>query len=53
MQLELFRTPSQPQRRPPVWERLNQEQRATVVTILARLMRKAIHPQPRRENDEQ
>ena len=52
MQSELFPTLSEPPKSPPIWESLNEEQQATVIKLLARLMRKAIHPDPRRENDE-
>jgi hypothetical protein len=53
MQLELFPTPSEPLRSlPPLWEELNQRQRAEIIAALARLMSKAVARHPGRDNDE-
>ena len=52
MQLELFYTTSEPPKKPQIWESLSQEQRETVVAILARLMKETIYPEPMRDNNE-
>ena len=52
MQLELFPILSEPRKSPPIWESLNEQQQATVIELLARVMRKTIHPNPRRDNNE-
>lgn len=52
MQLELFPTLSEPSRKLPVWEDLNQEQQAEIIEIIARLMGKAIARHTGRDNDE-
>jgi hypothetical protein len=52
MQLELLPTTAQVPARPQTWEYLNPEQRAALIAALARLMRKAVLPEPRRNPDE-
>jgi len=52
MQLELFYTPSEPPKKPQIWESLSQERRETVVVVLARLMKKTIQGEPRRNKNE-
>ena len=47
MQLELLPSPPQSPERPRVWERLSAEHRALLIRALARLMRKAVHAEPR------
>jgi hypothetical protein len=48
MQLELLQSPE----RPRVWERLSAEHRAMLIRALARLLRKAVHAEPRRDTNE-
>jgi hypothetical protein len=52
MQLELFPTSSQPPKTAPVWEKLSQRERASLIAALARLMSTAIEAEQRRDNDE-
>ena len=52
MQLEIWPpTPQSPQSL-QVWERLSPQQRAKLIATLARLMRKAVRTEPRRDTDE-
>jgi hypothetical protein len=50
MQLELL--PLFPPEKPPLWERLSPEQRERLIAALARLMRKAVREESRRDADE-
>ena len=52
MQLELFhRNPKSPNTL-QIWKSLSKEERATVIVVLARLMKKTIQAEQRRNNDE-
>jgi hypothetical protein len=52
MQLELLPLLPQAPEKPRLWERLSPEHRAMLIAVLARLMRKAVHGEPRRDTDE-
>ena len=52
MQLELLPLPSPPPEKPPLWERLSPEHRARLIATLARLMKKAVREETRRDTDE-
>ena len=52
MQLELLPLPPPLPEKPPLWERLSPEHRARLIATLARLMKKAVREQPRRDADE-
>jgi hypothetical protein len=52
MQLELFhKIPKSPSAQ-KIWESLSKEERAAVVTVFARLMKKTIQAEQRRNNNE-
>jgi hypothetical protein len=52
MQLALFDARPEPPKKPPLWERLKQDERTLVITTLARLMAKTIRQDSRRSEDE-
>jgi hypothetical protein len=52
MQLELLPLPPPLPRKPSLWERLSPEHRTRLIAVIARLMRKAVHGEPRRDTDE-
>jgi hypothetical protein len=52
MQLELLPLPPPPPEKPPLWERLSLEHRERLIAALARLMRKAVRGESRRDADE-
>jgi hypothetical protein len=52
MQLELLPLPPSPPEKPPLWERLSPEHQERLIAALARLMRKAVCGESRRDADE-
>jgi hypothetical protein len=52
MQLELFPLQPEPRNKSTQWARLNRDNRAKIVTKLARLMARAARPTLRRDADE-
>jgi hypothetical protein len=52
MQLDLLPSTPRVPARPRAWEYMSPEQRARLIAALARLMRKAVLPEPRRDVDE-
>jgi hypothetical protein len=52
MQLELLPLPPSPPEKPPLWERLSPEHQERLIAALARLMRKTVREESRRDGDE-
>jgi hypothetical protein len=52
MQLELLPLPPPLPEKPPLWKRLSPEDRERLIATLARLMKKAVRGEPRRNTDE-
>jgi len=44
-QLDLWTDPQKPPRVLDIWEGLDQQERKTVIEVLARLINKAVHPE--------
>ena len=53
MQLELLPMPQKSQQAVRVWQRLKDQQRTALIAAIARLMRKMIPTEPRKNPDEQ